>query len=396
MFKSPLFLLGGLLIPLTLAAGPPGKPDIVVMTQNQYLGADLNPIINAETEEAYALAVLEALATIADNDITQRVHALAESIAMRDAHLVGLQEMFRFDCVDGGTIPNACDWVAGAMNDHLQLTLDALESLGADYRVAGVVDNLTIPGPGFGLPGLPVFLNGDAVPDVFIQVLDRDVILARGDVPTQAVDFGCANPSADGCNFEFIAEAETQLGTIEVQRGFVGVDALVGGDPYRFVNTHLEVQYPADDPAAPVFQAVQAAELFGALLTAPNAFQARTIVVGDFNSDPRAPAFLSPLGLTYTPWMQFAHGLSLTGDAYPLAFADSWLLRPGKPAGYTCCQAPDLSNAQSMLNERIDLVFSWPEPVRVKANVLGDEADDATAAGLWPSDHASVVARLFY
>ena len=29
MFKLPIFLLGGLLIPLTLSAGPPGKPDLV-------------------------------------------------------------------------------------------------------------------------------------------------------------------------------------------------------------------------------------------------------------------------------------------------------------------------------------------------------------------------------
>ncbi len=396
MFKLPMFLLGGLLVPFTLSAGPPGKPDLVVMTQNQYLGADLNPIINAEGPEAYALAVLEALATIADNDIGQRAWKLAAQISQRDPQLVGLQEVFRFTCVESGTIENACLLVDGAMNDHLQLTLDALAAQGEDYTVAATVENLTIPGPGFTLPGLPVFLDADEYPDVFIQVLDRDVILARGDIQAEVVDFACANPSADGCNFEFVATADTAIGPIAVQRGFVGVDAVVEGVGYRFVNTHLEVQYPADDPFAPIYQAVQAAELFGAVALQDDAFTMPTILAGDFNSDPRHPVFLSPFGATWPPYRQFVEGVGLTGDPLPLAFADAWLLRPGKPFGYTCCQAPDLSNEHSMLYERIDHVFAWPEPTRVKANVLGDEVDEQDPVGLWPSDHASVVVRLFY
>ena len=71
------FLLGGILLPATLMAAPPGKPDIVVMTQNQYLGADLTPIVAAESPEEYNSAVLNAMFQITANNTPERVQALA-------------------------------------------------------------------------------------------------------------------------------------------------------------------------------------------------------------------------------------------------------------------------------------------------------------------------------
>jgi hypothetical protein len=49
-----------------------------------------------------------------------------------------------------------------------------------------------------------------------------------------------------------------------------------------------------------------------------------------------------------------------------------------------------------MHDERIDVIFSLIPPVRVKANVLNNNPEDKTPSGLWPSDHATVVGRLFY
>ncbi len=70
--------------------------------------------------------------------------------------------------------------------------------------------------------------------------------------------------------------------------------------------------------------------------------------------------------------------------------------RPGKPDGFTCCELADLSNAVSQHDERIDVVFAFPAPASVKANVLDTEAGDKTLSGHWPSDHASVSAELTY
>ncbi len=40
------------------------------------------------------------------------------------------------------------------------------------------------------------------------------------------------------------------------------------------------------------------------------------------------------------------------------------------------------------------MIFSSVEPIRVKANVVGNDEEDQTFSGLWPSDHAEVVARM--
>ena len=85
--------------PTALAAG---KADIKVMTQNQYLGADLGPIIGAQTPGAYAQAVVDALQSIAANNFRERAGALAESIHDRQPHLVAMQEVFAFECIDVG------------------------------------------------------------------------------------------------------------------------------------------------------------------------------------------------------------------------------------------------------------------------------------------------------
>jgi hypothetical protein len=77
------------------------------------------------------------------------------------------------------------------------------------------------------------------------------------------------------------------------------------------------------------------------------------------------------------------------------AYTDTWLLRPGKPAGFTCCNE-DLGSTEFFVWERKDLVFSRDLPRSVKANVLGNDPADRTASGLWPSDHAGVFVRLWF
>ncbi len=86
------------------------KADITVMTQNQYLGATLTPIVTAGDPVSFNLAVINALLSIADNNLPERVQALAETIADKNPHLVGLQEVFSFGCIPNpvSLIPGAC------------------------------------------------------------------------------------------------------------------------------------------------------------------------------------------------------------------------------------------------------------------------------------------------
>ena len=61
---------------------------------------------------------------------------------------------------------------------------------------------------------------------------------------------------------------------------------------------------------------------------------------------------------------------------------------------FTCGQGPVLDNPVSKLDERIDYVFVRDADVR-ECRVVGDQPEDRTRpGGLWPSDHAGVVARL--
>lgn len=378
--------------------GKPDKADIKVMTQNQYLGASLTPIIAADSEQAYAFAIVEALQTIAANNFPERSWALAESIADRQPHLVALQEVFAFGCFDGGT--GTCAAFTGAFNDHLALTANALDALGADYYVAAEIRNLTIPTPfmqSIGLPGLPVYLPGIEGPAMYITVMDRDVILARGDVPTAPVAMACSRPAAGGigCHYDLdiVASVNTLAGPITVERGHVAVDAWVGNDEYRFVNTHLEVRTLGGNPLSAGLQAGQATELNATLAANPSPNPAsRLIVAGDFNSAPTDAS----IGPFVTPYQQLANGLTLFNAPAFTPLTDTWFLRPGKPDGFTCCEAADLLNVDSSHDRRIDVIFALPAPSAVKANVMDAEFSDKTASGLWPSDHASVIAELSY
>jgi len=399
MFKTLAALAA---LSLLAANGALARPpaDIKVMTQNQYLGADLTPIIEADEPVAFNAAVITALLEIGNNNLPERAVALAESISDKQPHLVALQEMYAFECEDFGG--GQCSLYQAAFNDHLALTMQAL---GGQYKVAAVVQNLTLPPAGLPIPGIPVFLAPNSPPAFYVRVIDRDVILARADIDTTVVDFACPDElvSLDGCNFDFVAKTSlpNPFGgnpiEINIERGYVGVDAVVNGVSYRFINTHLETKTLGGNPASVAFQAIQASELWGAILTNFNPLQ-RLLVPGDFNSSPADPALQFPVdgGVLHRPYQQFTNGTLFDGTPLPLQLTDIWTRRPGNPDGFTCCELEDLSNAVSQHGARVDLVFAFPPPAPVKANVLDAEAGDKTQSGHWPSDHASVNAELAY
>ena len=345
--------------------------DIDVMTQNQYLGADLTPVIEAAMSgdlTALNNAVIEALEQAAANQTNERMDAQAALIAGRRPHFVGLQEVYTFLCDDPfGTGACQDQRVAAAVNkDFLELTQAALDGA---YTSSAAVLNLSATVPfdlyGFGMPA-------------FLTVIDRDVILTRSDVAATPVDFACANTSLDGCNYiAALPPIPTPLGDIAVVRGYVGVDATVDGIGYRVVNTHLEVK---DPPIPALIQSAQAQELIEVLaVTTP--IDKSLIVLGDINSSPDEPL--------PSPYAQFAE---IGG------YTDAWTLRPGNVAGFGCCQSEDLSNRKSALDERIDMVLAREIPLQVKqARVLGDKVSSKThppGQGLWPSDHGAVATEL--
>ena len=57
-----------------------GKHGVRVMTQNQYLGADLAPLVGAPDPAAFNMAMISVLQQIGASDYAQRVQKLAKTI----------------------------------------------------------------------------------------------------------------------------------------------------------------------------------------------------------------------------------------------------------------------------------------------------------------------------
>ena len=366
-----------------------GSDIVKVMTRNQYIGADLKPLILAETDEELIAAALATLTQIAANNFPLRARRLATEVALTKPDLIGLQEVINFTLNgQNGSQPFV---------DHLDETLEALAAKGQNYFVAATVTNLdlelTIPIPGEDNPGV-------------VRVVDRDVILARQglEVTPLAGDYTIgglcgfpvpnpvllpsfpptliSTPSENGCNYTIAAEAISPVGLITVERGFVGVDATVRGKTYRFVNTHLEGAHPdPNDPNSAVIQSLQAAELVGTLLSLTPAGMP-LILLGDFNSSPE------DFGAFTTPYQIIA-------DA---GFADVWdtnWLKFFDRDGFTCCQDNDLLNTTSLLDERIDIIFVRNTSFRSLAYVTGRvPIFPLIWPPNWASDHGGVYGKL--
>jgi endonuclease/exonuclease/phosphatase family metal-dependent hydrolase len=376
---------------------------IKVLTYNQYLGGDIQTLAQADDLNAALVALLEQIAA---SHFPERAQQQAKLILRQRPHLVALQEAWTLECVP--VSGDACDdpRIAGAFQDFLAITLDAL---GPAYELAAVVRssdytsfNLVIDGNSpQPLSGVPFTLDGE---QALLLASEQVAILARTDSvgASSVVDFPGCTPSLDGCLYDARLPVDVQVapGTRivgSVARGFVGVDATVGDRDYRFVTTHLEIQEP--DPGNPLsgfFQAAQAAQLIGTLDVTPG--DGTVIVAGDLNSAPTDEPIPGPVPLPppfdagiVPPYQQFVAA----------GYADVWELRPGSLPGFTCCQDADLRNRKSKLGERIDLIFSSEELRKVRqASVLGARTGDKTRRidgdRLWPSDHGGVVAQLRY
>ena len=403
-----------------VAAGTASSADIEVMTQNQYVGGD---VVGVLSEPDFNAAAIEFLQVRAASLPAERARALAALIDKRAPALVGLQEVYLFSCYEPDPRPDdfeGCEdpSFAGAFTDQLA---DTLAALGGRYVEAATVVNLDfpkaldLPPPYKFFPGLPIQV-GDVT--ILIRVVDRDVILARQGVPFEKFDFRklqfldpaiCELDSVDGCNYHEVASQDVTIRlpmpppdgpimeitrTVRFERGFVGVDAMVDGKPYRFINTHLETRLESFGPLGRYFQTAQAYELHGILAAAQAFFpNPKQFVVGDLNSDPRD--------------VEEVPGIVPPYQIFAADHTDVWTRRPGTATGkgapllgLSCCQDEDLGNRKSVLSERVDLIFSLALPKKVQdARVLGDSVSEKTppiALGVWPSDHASVAAKLTY
>jgi endonuclease/exonuclease/phosphatase family metal-dependent hydrolase len=326
------------------------QPPITVMTRNLYLGADLSPIFKAVgtgNEGAIVQATTKAWATINATNFPERAGALADEIQQSDPLLVGLQEVSLYRTAKADGVPLNATHVE---YDFLEILQKELDERDLHYAPVTITENADGEIPGITDQGL-----------TDIRLTDRDVILARTDVSTSKLQL--SNPQEG--NFENI-----HLNPIPFIRGWGSIDVTLRGKTFRFINTHLEPE--SADETANDMQEAQGEEI----LSGPANTNLPVILVGDFNS--RADGT----------------GTDTYSNLIGAGFKDAWsATHPGEP-GYTWGHDENLLNTTVNLTQRIDLVLFRGNLCALDADVVGEELTDRTPSGLWPSDHAGVVATL--
>lgn len=325
----------------SLSAGV-GTKDVVLLTQNLYVGADVDAVLLAlgtpDPDDDVA-ALMAAIETLQRTDFPARAAALARKIRNTRPHAVGLQEVSVIEIV---LPPLGLD----LRIEFLPILLQALADEGLSYQVAAQVQNI------------------DASPTAGVRQVDFDVLLVDAERVTVH--------SASGQNFS--DNVGPLAPGVSLIRGWVQADVTIAKRRLTLVSAHPEPNL--GDVSFADLRALQMAEIADSLDGVPSA-----VIMGDLNDIPGSPMY------------------QILRQA---GFTDTWAaLRPGQ-IGFTCCHAPDLSNDQIQFDERIDYIFAKGF-ARGRHEVLGEARrlgiDPANrpvgqAGEIWISDHAGLLATL--
>jgi endonuclease/exonuclease/phosphatase family metal-dependent hydrolase len=346
-----MLLIALLVIPGAGVAQANGTPapnrhrTLTVMTRNLYLGVDLLPLFVVPPEQVPA-QVAANWAMVQATDFPARATALAREVEEAEPDLIGLQEAMLWRIQSPGDFFTGNTPATDVVYDFVAILLAELEARGRHYAVIAEVT---------GLDGELPSNTGDD-----LRLTFRNVILARTDLPASELKLSNAQTG------NFATNLVVPLGgqAFTILRGWAAVDVKVRGKSLRFVTTHLEA-------FSELVQVAQADEV----LAGPANTNLPVVLVGDFNSNANGS------------------GTATYGNLITAGFADAWPLARAD-SGFTCCQAEDLRNETSLLSERIDLALFRGDFTVDEVDILGETAADRTDSGLWPSDHAGIVATL--
>lgn len=328
-----------LVLPPAADAVTPAKPDLTVMSRNLYLGADIIKLVGAQdlAGEAQLAAALHQV--VDQTRYPVRVKAIAREIRRTKPDVIGLQEVARYyRGADGASHDQPA---TTPLYDWLALLRTELKALGLRYRVVVEQTELDITVPS--AEGYPLRLQlGNAV-------------LVRGGKRARVT-------KVKPLSGRFADQLQVALpsGPVALMRGYAGLDGTVAGQRFRFLDPHAEAYSPA-----------AANGQFKELLAGPaKSRKLPTIIAGDFNSDPADTG---------------------TDNAYKTVIAAGFV-NTGRRVD-TCCQSETVNNPVSQLDEWIDHIVVRPRAKVLRWDVIGETPADMID-GLWPSDHAGVVATI--
>jgi len=330
-----------LVTPASAATPPPvSERRQTVMTYNLYLGANLQPLFGLSGAELVQAAGV-AFAHVAQTDFPARAQAIARLIAEEQPAVVGLQEVALWQ-----TAPLADPSQVQTAHDFLAILLDALSGVGAPYRAVAVNADFSA--------ALPISATTLGI------FTDRNVIIVRDGPPGPKLNV--SNPTAQ--NFQAALPVPIGGGEIQVTRGWATVDVKVRGKSFRVATTHLEA-------FSEQVRNLQAQELAASLAASP----LPVILLGDLNSLPDD--------------VTGSYAIMRTAG-----FVDGWIEAMDGTPCFTAGQTDDLDNVPSLIDHTVDYVMhnqdGFLDAVPGSGDVAGEELDDRTTSGLWPSDHAGI------
>jgi len=330
----------------TTTTGPVDTSDdpttVTVASRNLSLGVRLARLFDVRSTAELRRTAGNLLENVQDHPYSARLDAIAAEITATDPAVVAVQEaaLVRERPADADG-----EWTAVVdIRDQLS---SSLAEAGLSYERAATV--------------VTTDLELSAETDDGsreVRFTDRNALFVRSDVEYRGTQTG-------------IYDEQFGLPTSDLgfERGFCTAEITVDDRTVTVASTHLE-------SVSGGVRRGQAEEL-GNRLTGVG----RVVLAGDFNSGPDGDT-----------------------EAYELlreSFTDAWgQLRPDDD-GFTCCQAQQLANDQSLLDERVDAVFVRgglrPTAVervghRPEDRVTGTR--DGETVTVWPSDHAGVVATV--
>lgn len=379
----PLLLLATMATPAHAADQP-----LTVMSRNLYLGSDVG--VAMELIPDFSAAAQFMWNQVEATDFSKRAPVLAKEIIAADADVVGLQEATYWYCKKSLWSKRVIVF------DFTKDLLAATRVAGSEYVLASKndVDALNI---GYSIPAVP-FLTMVEDPSTFQPLFgsDRaacgfeigDVIVVKKKLASKILRVG---------NTEYEASYSIIPKIMTIYRGYTWIDFDHNGSKVRIISTHLESLWDSNKVPNSALQAKQLiADL--AKTTMP------TIVVGDFNSDPRDPRTAGG----YNPGGQPESSETCLDQGAPTSLSNSlsdcnahWLMRQAgfvdagpdvrDPKNYTwgmsaLLAGPDLKRYKAGkivgnnygFTDRLDYIFLKNGATAINARIIGNTWPDGS------------------
>jgi endonuclease/exonuclease/phosphatase family metal-dependent hydrolase len=371
------------------------------MSRNLYLGADVG--VAMELIPDFSAAAQFMWSQVSATDFSKRAPLLAQEVISQNADVVGLQEATHWYCKKNLLSKKVIVF------DFTEQFLEATRKLGHEYVLASKdgVDAFNI---GYSIPAIP-YLTMVTDPETFQPMFgsDRaacgfeigDALVVKKEIASKIIQVG---------NSEYQTSYSIIPKIMTIYRGYTWADIDYYGSKVRIVSTHLESLWDSNKVPNAVLQAKQ-------LTKDLSSTKMPIIVIGDFNSDPRDPRPNSESNPGGQPEASKACRAQVEKPSLNTAIDTCnayWLMRN---SGFIDV-GPDAQNVENFtwgmnalltgpdekrfkaaikmgnaygFTDRLDYIFLKNGAKVVSSKIIGNTPPKS---GLWPSDHASVVAQV--